>query len=211
MSGTVIRAGEPHTIRTRGITLLRSGHKEVRRLKRANHTPSIHGNKVWNSSYLIMDHLTKRKLSADEHLMDIGCGWGPLAIFAAKRFRCRVTAVDADADVFPYLNLHAAINRVQVDTLRCRFERLTKQRLADVDMITGADICFWDELTPVLFNLIRRALDQDVKRIIIADPGRSPFYDLAERCQARFNARVVERRTQTPRALSADLLIVDRD
>ena len=211
MSGTVIRAGEPHTIRTRGITLLRSGHKEVRRLKRANHTPSIHGNKVWNSSYLIMDHLTKRKLSADEHLMDIGCGWGPLAIFAAKRFRCRVTAVDADADVFPYLDLHAAINRVQVDTLRCRFERLTKQRLADVDMITGADICFWDELTPVLFNLIRRALDQDVKRVIIADPGRSPFYDLAERCQARFNARVVERRTQTPRALSADLLIVDRD
>ncbi len=76
---------------------------------------------------------------------------------------------------------------------------------------TGADICFWDELTPVLFNLIRRALDQDVKRIIIADPGRSPFYDLAERCQARFNARVVERRTRTPRALSADLLIVDRD
>ena len=46
---------------------------------------------------------------------------------------------------------------------------------------------------------------------IIADPGRSPCYDLAERCQARFNARVVERRTQTPRALSADLLIVDRD
>ena len=80
-----------------------------------------------------------------------------------------------------------------------------------MDLITGADICFWDELTPVLFNLIRRALDQGVQQVIIADPGRSPFYDLAERCKARFNARVVERRTQTPRALSADLLIVDRD
>ena len=83
MSGTVIRAGEPHTIRTRGITLLRSGHREIRRLKRANHTPSIHGNKVWNSSFLIMDHLTRRKVSADEHMMDIGCGWGGMAIFLA--------------------------------------------------------------------------------------------------------------------------------
>jgi len=210
-----IQRGEAHAVHTRGVTLLRSGHREIRKLKRANHVPTIHGNKVWNSSFLIMDQLTREKgplrLNADSHLVDIGCGWGPLAIFAAKRFRCRVTAVDADADVFPYLDLHAAINRVQVDTLRCRFERLTKQRLADVDLITGADICFWDELTPVLFNLIRRALDQDVKRVIIADPGRSPFYDLAERCKARFNARVVERRTQTPRALSADLLIVDRD
>ena len=209
-----IRRGEPHTVQTRGLTLLRSGHRSVRRLKR-EHEPSIHGNKVWNSSFLIMDELTRRQrhdeLGADTHLMDIGCGWGPLSIFAAKRLGCRVTAVDADPDVFPYLALHAAINKVEVETLRCRFERLTKQRLADVDVITGADICFWDELTPVLFNLIRRALSQGVKKIIIADPGRSPFYELAERCEGRFNARVVERRTQTPRSLSADLLIVESD
>lgn len=110
-----IQRGEAHTIHTRGITLLRSGHREVRRLKRANHVPSIHGNKVWNSSFLIMDQLTRDRralsLGPDTHLMDIGCGWGPLSIFAAKRLGCRVTAVDADEDVFPYLELHAAINK----------------------------------------------------------------------------------------------------
>ena len=210
-----IKRGEAHTVHTRGLTLLRSGHREIRKLKRANHVPTIHGNKVWNSSFLIMDELTRRQRAGEigpgSHLMHIGCGWGPLAISAAKRLGCRVTAVDADADVFPYLALHAAINKVEVETLRCRFERLTKQRLNGVDVITGADICFWDELTPVLFNLIRRALGQGVKRVIIADPGRSPFYELAERCEARFNARVVERRTQTPRSLSADLLIVESD
>lgn len=208
-----LRRGEPHVVQTRGITLLRSGHRAVRRLKN-QHTPSIHGNKVWNSSFLIMDELTRQRragaIGPSSHLMDIGCGWGPLSIFAGRRLGCRVTAVDADPDVFPYLALHAAINQVEVETLRCRFERLTKQRLSDVDVITGADICFWDELTPVLFNLIRRALGQGVNRIIIADPGRSPFYELAERCQQRFDARVVERRTQTPRSLSADLLIVDK-
>lgn len=209
-SGLVIRAGEPHTIRTRGITLLRSGHREIRRLKRANHTPSIHGNKVWNSSFLIMDHLTRQKVQADQHLLDIGCGWGPLSIFAAKRFGCAVTAVDADEDVFPYLDLHAQINKVEIQQKQARFEKLTQSMLSDVNIMAGADICFWDELTPVLFKLIRRGLKAGVKEIIIADPGRSPFYALAERCEkAGLNSRVVERRTKTPKVLSADLLIIN--
>ncbi len=66
------------------------------------------------------------------------------------------------------------------DTAASRFEKLTQARLADVDIVAGADICFWDELTPVLYNLIRRSLRAGVKQIIIADPGRSPFYALAE-------------------------------
>ncbi|MGB2247681.1 MAG: class I SAM-dependent methyltransferase [Alcanivorax sediminis] len=209
-SGVVIRAGEPNTIRTRGITLLRSGHKEIRRLKRANHTPSIHGNKVWNSSFLIMDHLTRRKVTPDQHLLDIGCGWGPLSVFSAKRFGCSVTAVDADEDVFPYLDLHAQINKVAIQQKVMRFEKISQKMLGDIHIMAGADICFWDELTPVLYNLIRRALRAGVKEIIIADPGRSPFYALAERCEkAGMDSRVVERRTKTPKALCADLLIIN--
>ena len=69
-----IKRGEAHTVHTRGLTLLRSGHREIRKLKRANHVPTIHGNKVWNSSFLIMDQLTREKgplrLTADSHLMD---------------------------------------------------------------------------------------------------------------------------------------------
>lgn len=56
-----IQRGEAHTVHTRGLTLLRSGHREIRKLKRANHVPTIHGNKVWNSSFLIMDQLTREK------------------------------------------------------------------------------------------------------------------------------------------------------
>lgn len=209
-SGVVIRAGEPHTIRTRGITLLRSGHKEIRRLKRANHTPSIHGNKVWNSSFLIMDHLTRQKMTADQRLLDIGCGWGPLSVFAAKRFGCPVTAIDADEDVFPYLNLHAQINKVEIDQKVMTFEKISQKMLGDVSIMAGADICFWDELTPVLYKLIRRALRAGVKEIIIADPGRSPFYELAQLCEkAGMDSRVVERRTKTPKSLCADLLIIN--
>ena len=35
----------------------------------------------------------KLELKPDEHLLDIGCGWGGLAIHAAERFGCRVTAI----------------------------------------------------------------------------------------------------------------------
>ncbi|HAI35450.1 MAG TPA: SAM-dependent methyltransferase, partial [Alcanivorax sp.] len=38
-----IKRGEAHTVHTRGLTLLRSGHREIRKLKRANHVPTIHG------------------------------------------------------------------------------------------------------------------------------------------------------------------------
>lgn len=203
----VIRRNEPHTVRTRGITLLKSSHREIRRLKKQAE-PSIHGNKVWNSSYLVMDYLRQKGMPKKARMMDIGCGWGPLSIFAARRFGIKVTAVDADPEVFPYLQLHAAINDVDIDTLQCRFEKLTKKKLAGVHTLTGADICFWDELTPVLHKLIKRALKAGVKRIIIADPGRDPFYKLAELCEETMDAKVIERRTSTPRKTSADLLVI---
>lgn len=202
-----IRRNEPHVIQTRGITLLKAAHREIRRLKQEAE-PSIHGNKVWNSSFLIMDYLKREGLPKGARLMDVGCGWGPMSLFAAKRLGARVTAVDADREVFPYLRLHAAINGVHIDTLQCRFERLTTKHFQGVHTLTGADICFWDELTPVLFNMVRRALKAGVKRIVIADPGRSPFYSLAEECEEKFDARLLSRRTSTPRVASAELLVI---
>jgi cyclopropane-fatty-acyl-phospholipid synthase len=35
----------------------------------------------------------KLHLSADDHVLDIGCGWGGFARFAAERYGCRVTGV----------------------------------------------------------------------------------------------------------------------
>jgi predicted nicotinamide N-methyase len=47
----------------------------------------------------------------------------------------------------------------------------------------GADICFWEELAIKLEALFRKALSNGMKRIVLADPGRQPFLDLAERCK----------------------------
>ena len=45
-----------------GVKVLNSNHKDIRRLKREGHIAEIHGNKFWNSSFLIMDHLRKHPL-----------------------------------------------------------------------------------------------------------------------------------------------------
>lgn len=203
-----IKATDKHVVRSRGLLLLQPGHREVRKLKAALHEPSIHGHRIWNSSFLVMDYLGRQKLPRGSRLMDVGCGWGPLAVYAAKRLGARVTAVDADPEVFPYLDLHARINKVQVETRQRRFERLTKKDFEGVHTIVGADICFWDELAPVLFKMIRRAFKAGVKKVVIADPGRPPFYALADLCEAQWPTQVVERKTSTPKKLQADLLIV---
>jgi predicted nicotinamide N-methyase len=191
-----------------GLNILNSNHPEIRRLKREGYAPSSHGNKFWNSSFLLMDHLERAPLARGARVMEVGCGWGLLGIYCARHFEARVTGIDADRDVFPFLDLHARNNGVAIASERIRYERLTKKRLSEFDVLLGADICFWDETTPILFNLIKRALDAGVKQIIISDPGRGPFLELLGRCGALENATVLARRIERPVRASGELLII---
>lgn len=208
----LVRPGDPYTLHARKLLLLRSGHPEVRKLnlKHAEGSSSLYGDRIWDSSILLMSELSRGwHLKDDSHMMDIGCGAGPLAVFAARRFACRVTAVDADPGVFPYVQLHAGVNQVTVETLERRFEDL-RDELSDVDLMAGADICLWEEQVPVLYSLICRALIRGVQYIHIADPGRAPFQHLAQLCQDHFGARawVKERRTRVPYLMHAQVLTI---
>ena len=87
--------------------VLNANHIEVRHLKLEGHAPEIHGHKFWNSSFLMMKYLKKHPLKPGTRVLEIGCGWGLPGIFCAKEFNARVTGSDLDANVFPYLGLHA--------------------------------------------------------------------------------------------------------
>ena len=99
-----------------------------------------------------------------------------------------MTGVDIDSDVFPYLEALATANGVEVSHHRSRFERLTTRRLGRQHLIVGSDVCFWDEMSTPLFNLIRRAERGGATRVVIADPGRAPFRALVSRCEERWGA-----------------------
>jgi predicted nicotinamide N-methyase len=181
----------PTQRRANGLTILSSSDPRMRALRRAGHVAEIHGNKAWNASFLLMEHLKRHPLPEGSRVLELGCGWGLLGMFCAKRFGCRVHGIDADAHVLPYLQLHAELNGVPLTAERRRFDQLTTARLGDFDAIVGADICFWDTLGRDLWNLIRRARKAGVGRILVADPGRPPFTELAERCEARFDDAVL--------------------
>jgi len=114
--------------------------------------------------------------------------------------------LDIDPDVFPFLNLHAKFNGVEIKTKRKKFDKLTVRELREFDVIIGADICFWDSLVNPLRKLIIRALRADVGLIIIADPGRSPFENLGAYFTEKSEAEVLDRTVQKPRRIRGQLL-----
>ena len=192
-----------------GLKILNANHKEIRRLKREGHEASIHGNKFWNSSFLIMNYLKKNPLSKRTRILEIGCGWGLLGIYCAKNFGCKVHGIDADENVLPYLELHASINGVKMTGEKKTFKQLSVDYLKSYDLVVGADICFWDEMAGELSNLVARGKKAGVRRTIIADPCRPPFNDLAQRMRLKYDdVEVEEVFLKRPVNASGEILIV---
>lgn len=199
---------KPNIQTVRGLELYTKKHPKLQKLLAKSDHPEIHGDKVWFSSYFIMDHLEAAPPAAKSRVMEIGCGWGLLSVYCAKNFAAKVTAVDADPNVFPFLELHAKKNKAKVKTKVSRYEELKNKLLARQDLIVGGDICFWDELVEPLHDLIKKALAAGVQRIIIADPGRPPFLRLARRCRKQHGAKLRSVSITTPRSHSGYLLII---
>lgn len=183
---------EPKLFQAYGIFLFENDHPTIKELEEI-YVPSVHGHKTWDSSFLIMDYLLhKHLLETKKKVMELGCGWGPAAIFCAENAQAKVTGVDIDEEVFPFLEAQAEINRVKVKPLKKSFEKLKKSDLSKFDLVLGADICFWDQFTDIHFKLIKRALKAGVQDVVFADPGREPFYELAEKCQKHFNTEYLD-------------------
>ena len=141
--------------------------------------------------------------------MDVGCGWGALGIYCARMLGSRVTAVDADPQVFPFLQACARINGVEIETRRAGFSRITQRDLEGVDLLVGADICFWDELVKPVYNLVKRAADAGVGQVIIADQERSTFMEMAERCEDKLGAELMEWRTRGKMRVEGSLMLYE--
>ena len=182
---------EEHMYQAYGVYLLRSQHRLVRRLKR-RYRPTVHGNRTWKSSFLLMDYLSEKPIRKSARVLEVGCGWGAAAVFCAARFNARVTGLDIDRDVFPFLNVLAELNDVRVDTLGRSFEKLSAAQLGAFHTIVGADICFWDSMVKPLHQLVNRAFRGGARRFVVTDPGRPTFYEFVDLCSRRYRVKLTE-------------------
>jgi predicted nicotinamide N-methyase len=195
--------------RFRGVVMPTGSHPAIRKVKRQGLYPSIHGNKLWKSSCLLIDYLNRNRPEHARSVIDVGCGWGVSGIWCAKTLGSEVTSVDADPNVFPFLQASASLNGVETTSLVSRFEQLTTRQLSKFDMLIAADICFWDELVNPVTNMVNRAVKAGVKQIIIADPERSPFFEMAERCADRHCADIVDWQTRSPIKARGAIMVIE--
>lgn len=191
-----------------GIKVLLSRHSTIRKLKK-DHIPTNHGNRFWWSSWLLMDYFERHGIPENSHIMEIGCGWGLAGIYCARMHGARVTGADIDPDVLPFARLHAEINRANVTFFQKGFDHLKTGDLQGVNIIIGADICFWDHMTDSLRRLIGRAKRAGVQQVLISDPIRSPFEALCEYfCEGR-GGEVLDWTTSEPREILGQILRID--
>lgn len=192
-----------------GLLILKNRHRLIRDLQKKSPLPILHGHQIWQSSFMIMEYLLQHPIGEQQRILDLGCGWGLLSIFCAKHFKADVTSVDADEWVFPYLDTHATVNKVQLKTLHRRFAEISEDELLTTDLLLGGDICYWDGMVNELQTLIGRALAAGVKKIVIADPGRETFYRLSNYCKTHFGACLLPWALAGRRRTSGFLLVID--
>lgn len=204
-----------------GLRILTNSHKDIKRLRNATGTPNIHGNKFWKSSLLLMDYLTafppqyglqkgeKPSRKRPVKVLEIGCGWGLASVFCAKEFNAQVTGLDADETVFPYMMHHAELNGVELNVWKCRYEKVRKVDLQEFDVVIGADICFWDEMVSPLYKLVQRAKQAGGVRVVITDPGRPTFTDMADKCVDKLGAYFEAWSTPHPHNFSGWVMDMD--
>ncbi|MBI9087376.1 MAG: hypothetical protein JEZ11_27545 [Desulfobacterales bacterium] len=188
-----------------GLTLLLGNHTEILKLKR-KFKPSNHGNKVWDSSWLLIDYLCRSGAIGYSRVLELGCGWGLTGVYCAKKQGASVICSDPDEDVQPYLNLIAKANHTKVDFLNMGIDQIKRNILKEVDVIIGSDICFCDTMIDPLRRLINRAKKASVKKILLCDPGRWPFEDLAELLEGKKGVALIDWETHTPKEIKGKIL-----
>ena len=153
-----------------------------------------------------MDYFKRNGLPKKSRILEVGCGWGLASIYCAKSHKAAATGADIDRNVLPYGRFHAEINNVNVSFIQKSFEQFSKRDLENYDIILGADICFWDNMTGLLKNLILRAKKAGVKQVFISDPVRSPFERLCEYFNTDRGGEVLNWTASEPREILGQIL-----
>jgi predicted nicotinamide N-methyase len=119
--------------------------------------------------------------------------------------------MDADPAVFPYLNAVAALNGVATQSWVSRFEKVTQKNLKGIDVLVGGDICFWDELVKPVGKMIDRAIAAGVGTIVIGDPERPTFHEMAERAIEKHGGQLLDWRLSGKVKATGALLVIHND
>ena len=97
-------------------------------------------------------------LNDGHHLLEIGCGWGGFAEYAAKTYGCRVTALTISREQFDYATQRIAAaglkDRVDIQFRDYRDSVGKYDRVASIEMLEAVGEEYW----PLFFTTLRERL-----------------------------------------------------
>ncbi len=101
----------------------------------------------------------KLALQPHDHLLEIGSGWGGLAIHAARRFGCRVTTTTISTEQFTLARerIRAAGLEGQINLLQLDYRDLSGQfdKLASIEMVEAVGENYLDDYFRQCSNLLK--------------------------------------------------------
>ncbi len=128
----------------------------------------MYSSAVFVSAGETLDHASERKLSIicqkldlkpDDHLLEIGTGWGGLAIYAARQYGCQVTTTTISEEQCAYARSQVQKNALdsQVVVLKEDYRTLTGQydKIVSVEMIEAVGHHYLDTYTQKIGQLLK--------------------------------------------------------
>ena len=119
------------------------------------------------------------KLSTDDHLLEIGSGWGALAIFAASNYGCKVTTATISKNQYNHVRSEVRRHKLEhlITPVFCDYRKLSGQfdKIVSVEMIEAVGHHYLD----TYFGKISSLLKADGLAAIQAITIRDQIYDEA--------------------------------
>jgi len=121
-----------------------------------------------------LDHICRRlNLKKSDHLLEIGTGWGGLAIHAAKYYGCHVTTTTISQEQFEYANKKVSAEGLdeKITLLDQDYRKLSGQydKLVSVEMIEAVGHEYYAAFFQQCSNLLKPEGEMLLQAITIAD------------------------------------------
>ena len=121
-----------------------------------------------------LDELCQQlELKADDHLLEIGTGWGGMAIHAAKNFGCRVTTTTISQEQYDFASARVMEEGLEGQiTLLCEdYRNLTGEydKLVSVEMIEAVGHDFYQNYFRMCSGLLKPNGKMVIQAITMAD------------------------------------------
>jgi cyclopropane-fatty-acyl-phospholipid synthase len=99
------------------------------------------------------------ELDPSHHVLEIGCGWGGFAEFAAREIGCKVTGLTISKEQYDYatqrLQKAGLSDKVEIKLLDYRDETGLYDRIVSIEMFEAVGEEFWDRYFEVLHDRLK--------------------------------------------------------